>query len=484
MICQNCHKEYDEDEYSVCPYCHTYAGKTTFFNDVRNNKLTLGDLFRGTFKRHPKKAAAKMFAAGTPLSTPTPDKMLKDWELPWLYARVFLVGIVFAILCYVSYKMGLVMMIYPMLGLAAVIVPLSVLVFYWEINIPRDISIYKVIFIYFIGGMLSIFLVVILPDISLAEPFKASAAAFSEEPTKIIATAIFIYRLNPKYIFGGMLIGAAVGAGFASFETIGYIFYYSTYYFGYALYQGGGLADAYNLGIAVGQQILIDRSLLAVGCHVTWAAIEGGALVAVKGSQKLQIQHFINVNFLKYAAATMAMHFLWNMSVKSETAGDIKSYVLCSAAVGISFILIKQAINQVLQVVATYNPPASDSISKPFPSHPSNPEPNPVPPIKTRMAILKAKRGPLAGSKFQITKRIVIGRDPRVCNVVFPPETKGISRRHCAIEVKNNSVYITDLSSTGTYLPDGRKFPYEKWVKYSGDFCLGSSNIMFSVKLQ
>lgn len=484
MICKNCHREYDEDEYTVCPYCHTYAGKTTFFKDVQNNKLTLGDLFKGTFKKHPKKAAAKMFAAGTPLSTPTPDKMLKDWELPWLYARVFLVGVFFAILCYISYRMGLVMMIYPMLGLAAVIVPLSVLVFYWEINIPRDISIYEVIFIYFIGGMISIFLLVVLPNISLPEPFEASVAAFSEEPTKIIAMAIFIYRLNPKYIFGGMLIGAAVGAGFASFETIGYIFYYSTSYFVYALSQGGGLADAYNFGIAVGQKILIDRSLLAVGCHVTWAAIEGGALVAVKKNYKLQIQHFIDINFLKYVAATMTMHFLWNMSTESETAGEIKSYILCSAAVGISFILIKQAINQVMQVVSAYHSPAQKSTPNMCPSpHPVESPPRPAI-AKNRIAILQAKSGPLTGSKFKITKRIVIGRDPRVCNVIFPLETKGVSRRHCVIEVKNNSIYIADLSSTGTYLPDGRKFPHKKWVKYSGDFCLGSRNVMLSVRLQ
>src|SRR5699024_11317925 len=45
-----------------------------------------------------------------------------------------------------------------------------------------------------------------------------------EEIGKLAIIIYFIRKLNPKYILNGLLIGAAIGAGFAAFESAGYAF--------------------------------------------------------------------------------------------------------------------------------------------------------------------------------------------------------------------------------------------------------------------
>ena len=56
----------------------------------------------------------------------------------------------------------------------------------------------------------------------------AFGIGFAEELGKAIVAALFINRINADdkkyYILNGLLIGAAVGAGFDVFETAGYVF--------------------------------------------------------------------------------------------------------------------------------------------------------------------------------------------------------------------------------------------------------------------
>jgi serine/threonine protein kinase len=58
-----------------------------------------------------------------------------------------------------------------------------------------------------------------------------------------------------------------------------------------------------------------------------------------------------------------------------------------------------------------------------------------------------------------INKRINLGRDINYCQIIFPLETKGISRRHCSISyIKEKNIFqIEDSSTFGTFLQNGRK---------------------------
>ena len=208
MICERCGCEFPR-EAGKCPNCNLTVhygggGKTDFFDNTLKSKLSISDLFSGAFKSHPAGAGDSMFMAGTALSTPTPDKMLTEWEKPWLFTRVIGIGILFTLLSRFldimwgnqNEPLGQLLILF----IGTLIIPLGVLIFYWEINIPRDIPIYKVLVIFFIGGLLSLIFTILLGKFRFlgGAPYLAP---LTEEPAKIIALAIFVYRINPKYIF-------------------------------------------------------------------------------------------------------------------------------------------------------------------------------------------------------------------------------------------------------------------------------------------
>jgi len=64
---------------------------------------------------------------------------------------------------------------------------------------------------------------------------------------------------------------------------------------------------------------------------------------------------------------------------------------------------------------------------------------------------LKATAGPLAGKSFPIgSNGVIIGRDPRIANVVLPAEETKVSREHCRLKPQDGKLLIMDLSSNGT----------------------------------
>ncbi|MCO5172175.1 MAG: FHA domain-containing protein [Planctomycetes bacterium] len=72
--------------------------------------------------------------------------------------------------------------------------------------------------------------------------------------------------------------------------------------------------------------------------------------------------------------------------------------------------------------------------------------------------------GPLAGRVFPVGRRAAIGRDP-AGDVVFPPETDGISTRHAQLTADPSGHTIVDLASRGGTFVDGRRLPPHEPVR-------------------
>ena len=470
MRCKHCGEDF-RIGLTKCPACGAnihYWGKTQIIEGVERSTLSIKDILSGLWESHEVGAGDRMFIAGTPLTTPKPSEMLQEWEKPWLYARVLFIGIIFLLLSNLNFKMGYPAGFFAMSILGSLLVPLSIVVFYWELNIPRDIPMYKVLMIFFIGGMLSLIFTGFLPSVD-----RAYLAPLTEEPGKIIALALFLYMMDCKYIFSGLLLGAAVGAGFAAFEDIGYVI-------NSGIESVPELLSKVNiksrddlitlLWIAMtkgSEDTFFLRSISTIGGHVTWAAVEGGALMWAKGRERLQLKHFFSPKFLIYVAATMALHFAWNFTAvygititRLPYVGGLNFLILMALAVMLAFTLINKAIAQILLVV------------------------NLVPPVKTDVTpnfILTAISGPMSGNKFELKMPLILGRDPSSCNVILPSNTAGVSRKHCKIERRGDDVYIMDIgSSSGTFL-NGQRLEVNKWYKVNGNFYLGSPEIMFSV---
>ena len=78
-----------------------------------------------------------------------------------------------------------------------------------------------------------------------------------------------------------------------------------------------------------------------------------------------------------------------------------------------------------------------------------------------KFAVLRGVTGKYAGQRFDLLKgKVVIGRDPATCNIVFDKNAPGISGRHCqvAYDANEDCFLLTDLgSSYGTFLGNGQK---------------------------
>lgn len=134
---------------------------------------------------------------------------------------------------------------------------------------------YKVMKYFILGGALSLIVAILFFSLDFNTDISTFGGALMvgviEEVAKAVVVAFFLFKeKRSNYILDGLLIGAAVGAGFAAFETAGYIL---------------------NYGLKGGLQSMLEvikvRGILAPGGHVAWAAIEGAALMYVKGLDKL-----------------------------------------------------------------------------------------------------------------------------------------------------------------------------------------------------
>ncbi len=96
--------------------------------------------------------------------------------------------------------------------------------------------------------------------------------------------------------------------------------------------------------------------------------------------------------------------------------------------------------------------------------------------------IVRGLSGVFANQTFPLNGVMVFGRNGSSCHVLFPDNTKGISRMHCKIEMQGGQPMITDLgSSYGTYV-NGLRIPQHIATPiHDGDsFYLGDQQNLFS----
>lgn len=91
--------------------------------------------------------------------------------------------------------------------------------------------------------------------------------------------------------------------------------------------------------------------------------------------------------------------------------------------------------------------------------------------------------GPIAGSSIS-GEVVYIGKDPQLCQLVFPENTSEVNRIHCMLHTDGKKIELRDMrAETGTYLMDGTKLKPDESVEIkAGDsFYLGTKNNLISV---
>ena len=169
---------------------------------------------------------------------------------------------------------------------------------------------------------------------------SAIVTGIIEEVAKLAIVAFFVKQAKTKYILNGLLIGSAVGAGFAAFETAGYGLRF--------------LLFSYGGNIAAMNDLLIMRGWMAIGAHVVWAAITGAALVMVKKDSNLSKSHFLDRKFLRLFVMPIIFHAVWNSPIDFPIALlvriNLKYIILIVAAWLFVFPLINAGLKQVSEI--------------------------------------------------------------------------------------------------------------------------------------
>lgn len=296
-------------------------------------KVSLKGFFGQVFKHHTEQEAEDIFAVGTAKTTPSLDEVVNDQVQPWLFSRILLLIFLVAILLWVlsgfNSRLGIVVSLDTTITVA---VPVSALVLFFETNVYKNISFYQVMKIMLVGGVLSLIASMIFDNLlgstGALNLVGALITGVAEEVGKVLVAAYFIYKLNIKRIFNGLLIGAAVGSGFAAFENVMYM----------VSDQTGQLSTVPEV---------LFRTLSSISDHTEWCAISAAALVLAKGTAQLTTSDFFKGTFLKFLGSVILIHALWDWEFITT---DLKLIVLAIVTWLFVFVLIHAGLREVKEL--------------------------------------------------------------------------------------------------------------------------------------
>jgi protease PrsW len=270
--------------------------------------VPLRALWREVFSPHTEADVERVLAAGAPETTPALARVATQWPRPWVFGRL----LVLALLVYGAFVVawsasGNRNLIPGMILTGSFAVPMSTLVLFFECNVGRDVSLYQVMRVLLLGGVLALLLSLFMYRIGAAFPLQglgASVAGLVEEPAKLLTLGILIN--NPRYRFtlNGLLLGAAVGTGFAAFESAGYAF-------------RAGLED----GSLAMRDVIFTRGLLAPFTHIVWTSMTAAALWRVKRAAPFHWRMVQEPRFRRVFTVAVVLHMIWDSDVAA--LGDL-----------------------------------------------------------------------------------------------------------------------------------------------------------------
>ncbi len=295
-----------------------------------------GEMFSEVIKRHPDEAVESYFTVGASETTPALAAIDARWPRPWVFIRVLLLTLVIYFGFVAAWnEFENVKLIPAVIIMGSVAIPFALLIFFFEVNVARDVSLYQVIKLLLLGGLLSI--VVSLFGFrwtGLSTWLGAASAGVIEETGKTLALLLIVARPRYRWLLNGLLFGAAVGTGFAVFESAGYALEI-------------GIGD----GVQAMRENIMTRGFLSLmGGHVLWTALVGAALWRRRGSEPFRVEMLADPGFLRVLAVCMAMHMLWNSPIRLPAYG--KYVILGLIAWFLVLEFIQAGLKQIRQAQA------------------------------------------------------------------------------------------------------------------------------------
>ncbi|MBR3087259.1 MAG: PrsW family intramembrane metalloprotease [Kiritimatiellae bacterium] len=310
----------------------------------------LSDLFAEVFSKHSREEVEDYFTVGTAKSTPSILDVDASWPKPWIFMRMALASLAIYFLFWLGWKQSFNTKLLPgLMMIGSFAMPISTLVLFMELNVRRNVSLYMVSRLLFLGGVLALLITLVigtladyglLPNAGYLNGYGHSSAGPMEETAKVLAMVAVARAAKYKYKLNGLLIGAAVGAGFAAFESMGYAL---------DCYTGGTLQGTIGTlvnaateeeasladlnGVIAGSAAMLDnivvRGILSPLGHIVWSAIAGCALWRVIKGQEFKWRMLCDENFIRLLLVPVALHMIWNSTLNLPFYGK---YILVGVA--------------------------------------------------------------------------------------------------------------------------------------------------------
>ena len=348
--------------------------------------FSLSQTFSETFKHHDPRAEEEYAMVGSALTTPPIEMVDTNWPKPWMFFRLLMALVIAAVVLYgVFYFTGQdeMNLLPALMFISAFAVPLAVLVFIFEMNTPRNVSVIQLGKLFLVGGVVGLCMAILEYQVQAIANFPGPI----EESSKLLAVILVMWGARGagyKFELNGILFGCEAGAGFACFETSGY-----------ALFSGGGgfvsvlQSETIQAVLKFGQGQLTQaqalaavnaattdavksmvgllelRGVLAPFGHPVWTAIAAGAFWRVKQDKPASLGMLADTRFLLAFLIPVLMHTLWDITVtfpklfNPTTAAEQSTdnwilYGIMGFTAVISwyvlFTMIQQGLNQVRDV--------------------------------------------------------------------------------------------------------------------------------------
>lgn len=474
-------------------------GNTVFYRQLQQDASKIGwkEIFSDYKKKHTHEDFEYALAAGTALNTSSEEYMLQRWRKPWVFYPLLKWGLALMALLYVVY-----FFCYNIIGgmsnsgsnmtvmIPPLIPPIILLVLFWEMNIPRNISIYELLAMWLVGGFIS-FAVVSLLFVPFPDSLPASIGApLREEPAKLVASIIIILFFGrKKKIYGitGFVIGAAVGAGFGAFESVSYALKYAS----------EGLLS-----------IHLMRFISALsGGHLLYCAPYAAAIALHMKDNKITVGSIFNIDFILSFLIVCIHHGIWDMPYDFGMIGNtIIEVVLGILEWSIGLFMLRKCLNQAVEIGAkasggvALEHGAGVGYTMAIPSGAGQEAGTGAVQgqgntgaaqtmAQSRSASIRVicSAGELQGMQWQSDGHdiLLVGRDGS-CGLRFSSNAKGVSSRHCSIQYTQFGWTIKDLGSTyGTFVSGSQKVlpGTEVRLKQGDTISLGGNENVLSVEL-
>jgi RsiW-degrading membrane proteinase PrsW (M82 family) len=273
--------------------------------------FSLKQLFSQVFRHHTAEEIEEHFSSGTIMTTPPLQSVNPNWPTPWAFVRLLGLSLIAAAVFYWAFgRFENPLLIPGWLFVGSFGIPFSVLVFFIESNVLRNVSFYRVLSLMFLGGLMSLIFSLFLFEYAhlLSSWLGAMAAGIVEETGKLLAVVFFTRHWSRfGWTLNGLLFGAAVGTGFSAFESAGYIF------------REDNISDAVT--------VMSIRACLSPLTHTIWTAAAAAALWRVKQNQHFEWSMLKDAKFLRIFLIVVVLHTLWNSPLQIPVVGPELGFI-------------------------------------------------------------------------------------------------------------------------------------------------------------